>query len=195
MVISDFNCPYCFTLNEWLAAMGLADQVRWVGVEHRPQLPCGFQQPNCPEDQATLGQEVGDVMVRAPEVGVIRPPVWINSRMALLLQAAVEDEAPQLAHRFRRELFRRYWRRGLDIGADEQLLAALEAAGVTLTDKAFLDDQELAAITAWWRQEFDRIPCILAPSGPRHLGLQDCRAVESFVLGALREPPPGPGCR
>jgi len=46
VVISDFNCPYCFTLNEWLAALGLADQVRWVGVEHKPHLPSGFGEHN-----------------------------------------------------------------------------------------------------------------------------------------------------
>ncbi len=195
MVISDFNCPYCFTLNEWLVAMGLEDQVRWVGVEHKPHLPSGFLQPNRPDDLTILHQEVSDVTVRAPEVGVTLPPVWINSRKALLLQAAVEDQAPELAHRFRRELFRRFWRQGRDIGADEELDAALEAAGVTLTEEAFLDEQELAATTTWWRQELDRIPCMLAPAGPRHLGLQDRRAVESFVLGALRAGPPGPGCR
>ena len=34
LVISDFNCPYCFTLNEWLNQLGVAERVYWVGVEH-----------------------------------------------------------------------------------------------------------------------------------------------------------------
>jgi len=195
VVISDFNCPYCFTLNEWLADLGLADQVRWVGVEHKPHLPSGLDQPNRPDDLSTLRQEVSDVSVRAPEVGVNLPPVWINSHRALLVQAALEDEAPEVAHRFRQEVFRRFWREGLDISAEAELEAALEAAGVSLDEGAFFDEQELATTTDWWLQELDRIPCMLAPTGARHLGLQDRPAVESFVLGALREPPPGAGCR
>ena len=59
----------------------------------------------------------------------------------------------------------------------------------------FLDAEQLGSLTAWWRQALDRIPCMLAPSGARHLGLQDRAAVEAFVLGALHEPPPGPACR
>jgi predicted DsbA family dithiol-disulfide isomerase len=195
VVISDFNCPYCYTLNEWLAAMGLAGQVRWVGVEHKPHLPVGFGQDNRPDDLSTLRQEVRDVSVRAPEVEVTLPPVWINSHKALLLQAALEDEAPEVAHRFRQEVFRRFWRQSLDISAEAELQAALDAAGVSLEEGVFLDEEELASTTDWWQQELDRIPCMLAPTGARHLGLQDRRAVESFVLGALREPPPGVGCR
>ncbi|MEI7666110.1 MAG: DsbA family protein [Synechococcaceae cyanobacterium ELA263] len=195
VVISDFNCPYCFTLNEWLASMGLANQVRWVGVEHKPHLPSGFGEHNRPDDLTTLRQEVSDVRVRAPEVGVILPPVWVNSHRALLMQAALEDEAPELAHRFRQEVFRRFWCQSRDISAEAELQAALEVAGVTLDDGTFFDEQELASITSWWQQELDRIPCLLAPTGARHLGLQDRRAVESFVLGALREGPPGAGCQ
>ena len=195
VVISDFNCPYCFTLNEWLAALDLADQVRWVGVEHKPHLPSGFGEHNRPDDLTTLRQEVSDVSVRAPEVGVTLPPVWINSHRALLVQAALEDEAPEVAHRFRREVFRRFWRQSRDISAETELQAALQAAGISLDDELFLDEQELATTTSWWQQELDRIPCMLAPTGARHLGLQDRRAVESFVLGALREGSPGAGCQ
>jgi hypothetical protein len=59
----------------------------------------------------------------------------------------------------------------------------------------FLDPQQLQRITGWWSEALDRIPCLLGPTGTRHLGLQDLVAVEAFVFGALHEPPPGPSCR
>lgn len=195
VVISDFNCPYCFTLNAWLSDMGLAGAVRWVGVEHKPHLPSGLSGSNHPEDLSTLLREVADVSRRAPEVGVNVPPVWINSRRALLVQAFLEDEAPELAHRVRRQLFDNFWRHGRDLSAPEVIGAALEQAGVSPPDEDDLDEGELDLITAWWATELDRIPCMLAPTGARHLGLQDRPAVEAFVLGALRDRPEGDGCR
>lgn len=195
VVISDFNCPYCFTLNEWLSDMGLADAVRWVGVEHKPHLPSGLTAGNRPDDLQILQREVADVSRRAPEVGVNLPPVWVNSRRALLVQACLEDEQPQLAHRARRELFRAFWHHGRDLSAPAMIAAALQPLGETPPAEDSLDPQELDLITAWWARELDRIPCMLAPTGARHLGLQDRLAVEAFVLGALRHRPDGDGCR
>lgn len=195
VVISDFNCPYCFTLNEWLSDLGLAGAVRWVGVEHKPHLPSGLQEVNRPDDLSILHREVEDVSRRAPEVGVNLPRVWINSRRALLVQAFLEDEWPERAHRFRRELFRGFWRHGRDISAPGVIDAALRQVGVDPREVDGLDQEELDLITTWWAGELDRIPCMLAPTGARHLGLQDRPAVEAFVLGALRDRPDGDGCR
>ncbi len=195
VVVSDFNCPYCFTLNEWLSDMGLADAVRWVGVEHKPHLPSGLASGNRPDDLVILEREVADVSRRAPEVGVHLPPTWINSRRALLVQALLEDEQPQLAHRVRRDLFRAFWYHGHDLSATDVIEAALERTGLAAPHADSLDPLELDLITTWWAGELDRIPCMLAPTGARHLGLQDRLAVEAFVLGALRHRPDGDGCR
>jgi hypothetical protein len=195
VVISDFNCPYCFTLNEWLSDLGLAGKVRWVGVEHKPHLPHGFEQRNHPDDLNTLHGEVADVGRRAPELGLALPPGWVNSREALLLQAALEDEEPGWAPLVRREIFRRFWIQGRNIASREELDDCLQAVGLKLPEEPFLDPEQLAEITGWWVGALDRIPCMLAPTGARHLGLQDRRAVEAFVQGALQEPPPAEGCR
>lgn len=195
VVISDFNCPYCFTLNEWLGSLGLADAVRWVGVEHKPHLPHRLSDANRPDDRATLIREVEDVSRRAPEVGVTLPPVWLNSHTALLMQAVLEDEHPQLAHRVRQCLFRGFWRWGLDLSAAAVIADCLRQVDLAPPEIGALEEQELAEITAWWAQALDRIPCMLAPTGARHLGLQDRAAVEAFVLGALRDRPDGDGCR
>lgn len=195
VVVSDFNCPYCFTLNEWLNALGMASRVYWVGVEHKPHLPLEFSDTNQPDDLTTLHHEVEDVKRRAPEVGVQLPPVWVNSRAALLLQAAVEAEEPALAAPLRTAIFRRFWCEQANIAHGHDLLACEQQAGVPADAERFRDAEQLARISAWWREELDRIPCMLAPSGARHLGLQDRPAVEAFVLGALHDPPPGASCR
>ena len=195
VVISDFNCPYCFTLNEWLQGLGVASNVYWVGVEHKPHLPTQLVEVNRSEDSTTLNSEVQDVQRRAPEVGVALPPVWLNSQQALLLQAAVEAEEPQRAAALRTAIFRSFWREGGNLSDPQQLAACQEEAGLNPSEDRFLDGEQLQRITSWWQQALDRIPCMLAPSGARHLGLQDRAAVEAFVMGALHEPPPGPSCR
>lgn len=195
MVVSDFNCPYCFTLNTWLNQLGVASRVFWVGVEHKPHLPRAFTDTNQPDDLLTLQKEVRDVNQRAPEVGVALPPVWVNSRRALLLQAAVEADQPAIAAPMRTAIFERFWRQCRNIAEPAELDHCERLAGVEPDADRFLDPQQLERITAWWREELDRIPCMLAPSGARHLGLQDKAAVEAFVLGALHDPPPGPACR
>ncbi|MFM7651742.1 MAG: DsbA family protein [Vulcanococcus sp.] len=195
VVVSDFNCPYCFTLNAWLNQLGVVSRVFWVGVEHKPHLPLAFSETNRPDDVLTLQKEVSDVMKRAPEVGVELPPVLVNSHQALLLQAAVEADQPELAAPMRTAIFERFWRQGRNIAELSELTDCERLAGVEPDSDRFLDLQQLERITSWWRAELDRIPCMLAPSGARHLGLQDKAAVEAFVLGALHEPPPGPACR
>ncbi|MEB3199238.1 MAG: hypothetical protein VKK62_01765 [Synechococcaceae cyanobacterium] len=195
VVISDFNCPYCFTLNEWISGLGLADQVRWVGIEHKPHLPLSFASANRQADRTTLENEVSDVQRRAPDLGVRQPPVWVNSRQALLLQAAIEDEAPQRAAALRQRIFRDIWLHGRNIADPATLDAALAELELEPLEAQYLAAPQLDGLTTWWRQELDRIPCMLAPTGARHLGLQDRRAVEAFLVGALQEPPPAPGCR
>lgn len=195
VVVSDFNCPYCFTLNEWLNLLGVADRVYWVGVEHKPHLPTDFSSVNLPEDHNTLLKEVEDVRRRAPEVAVQLPPVWVNTHEALLLQAAVEVDQPAQAAALRTAIFRRFWHDVQNIAGPEDLLPCEQQAGLASDPDRFRDAATLERITRWWREHLDRVPCMLAPSGARHLGLQDLSAVEAFVLGALHEPPPGPACR
>ncbi len=195
VVVSDFNCPYCFTLNEWLNRLGVASRVWWVGVEHKPHLPTVLVDPNLPGDLKTLRDEVGDVQQRAPDLMVQLPPVWVNSQAALLLQATVEAEQPELAAPLRNAIFRRFWQHSGNIADPQELELCLLEAGLAPDPHRFLDREQLERLTSWWSVELDRIPCMLAPSGVRHLGLQDLAAVEAFVLGALHEPPPGPSCR
>ncbi len=189
VVMSDFNCPYCFTLNEWLSELGASTRVRWIGIEHRPDLP--LRPANLDVDAGQLALEVCDVERRAPEVAVRSPAFWCNSRRALLLQNAVEVDAPEEAAALRQRLFRAYWQEGIPL-CDEAALAS-EAQRFPELDLE-VEAAELARLTAWWRTHVNRIPAMFAPTGVVHLGLQDRATVQRFVQSAIAEASPGPGC-
>ncbi len=189
LVVSDFNCPYCFCLNEWLVAIGWSDRVRWVGIEHRPHLPHSGE--NEAADRDALETEVRDVQQRAPETKTALPALWANSRSALLAQNALEDEAPEAAHAFRTALFRRYWQRG-ELPSEALIGEVSRELGLP---RLAPEPEHLDELTTWWRDHLDRIPCMLAPTGVVHLGLQDLPTVKSFVNSALHSAEEGPGCR
>ena len=191
VVFSDFNCPYCFTLNEWLYELRVSHRIRWVGIEHKPELPVDGGE-NAPKDLALLHKEVEDVARRAPEVAVSAPRTWANSRQALLLQNAIEDDEPGRAPEVRRSIFRRYWQKGsaaFSTHALQEVLAELSL------EEPELEPEYLETMTEWWRSKLDRIPALVAPTGITHLGLQDKDRVRAFVNSAIRASQPGPGCR
>ena len=190
LVFSDFNCPYCFTLNEWIHSLGMSKRIRWVGVEHRPDLPQKI--PNKAPDKALLSSEVSDVQSRAPEVAVKTPLGWLNSRTTLMIQNAIEDDYPELAPQLRSLIFRRYWHDG-DLAINgESLKEDLGALGIELP---FLEPDVLDEWSDWWKEELNRIPVMIAPNGLCHRGLQDFEAVRLFLNGALHEGLEGPGCQ
>lgn len=160
-----------------------------MGIEHRPDLPLTGQ--NSAEDRTILEREVADVQRRAPEVHVVRPEGWWNSRQALLLQNALEDEEPDRAFELRRRVFRRYWHEGQSIHTGD-LLGLLSDVDLPEVEG---EPELLDELSEWWRKELDRVPCMLAPTGVAHLGLQDFTAVRSFLNSALRAGSAGPGCR
>ena len=190
IVISDFNCPYCFTLNEWLFELGASDRVRWVGIEHRPELPVSGK--NSPPEQHTLTAEVKDVQVRAPEVRVSLPDTWINSHHALLYQNALEDDDPERAPALRRAIFKAYWHEGKLISEEDTIKQLFLDRGLSLPE---LEPEYLQELSEWWKISLDRIPCMIAPTGVAHFGLQDKRSVSAYLNSALRESNAGPGCR
>ena len=193
LVISDFSCPFCFTLNEWITELKLSDQVRWFGIEHRASLP--LRGHNDSQDQKLVADEVRQVQERAPEVNARLPQLWSNSRLALTYQAAIEDDYPEQAALLRQRIFRLLWRDGGNLADVSALQRIAEELELPAPQAIFRDEELLAQQTAWWAKELDRIPAMIAPTGARHLGLQDYRTVEAFLKGALFDPPPAAGCQ
>ena len=189
VVISDFNCPYCFTLNEWIHGFGASARIRWVGIEHRPDLPA--HGTNRYEDKLQMEQEIADVQRRAPEVGIVTPSVWSNSRSALLVQNALEDEKPESAHAFSRRVFQNMWKKPGMPNVSAIVEESLQALDLEVPE---LEPEWLDELTTWWKTHLDRVPCMIAPTGIVHEGLQDQAAVGSFLNSALRVASVGPGC-
>ncbi len=161
-----------------------------MGIEHRPTLPLDGE--NTAEDSVLFSTEVSDVQERAPEMAPLSARTWVNSNAAVLLQNAVEDEFPHLAPRLRARIFRSYWREGLLISKDEVLHQIREDLGIPELET---EEEYLEELTGWWTEELDRIPCMLAPTGLVHLGLQTFGAVKSFLDSAIHYSSVGPGCR
>lgn len=190
LVFADFNCPYCFVLNEWIERISAGNRVRWVGVEHKPELRSAGS--NTASQIKLLERELDDVRARAPEVEIGRPALWANSRDALLLQNAIEVEAPMLAPVLRTRIYALFWRQGghsVDASALRSLRRELQLP------EPYLDPEELDRYTLWWREHLDRVPVMLAPTGVAHFGLQNLANVERFVDSALRGGELGPGCQ
>ena len=190
LVFSDFNCPYCYALNEWITDIGATTRVRWVGIEHRPDLPVSGQ--NAAKDSQLLDVEVSDVMSRDPALKLNKPRVWVNSQPALLVQNAIEDDAPELAPALRRLLFQSYWREECSLSDENAIEHTLLELELELPDR---EPDYLGELTDWWRTHLDRIPVMIAPTRIAHLGLQDKASVRRFLNSALRESTAGPGCK
>ena len=190
LVFSDFNCPYCYALNEWITDIGATTRVRWVGIEHRPDLPVSGR--NAASDSQLLDVEVRDVMSRDPALKLNKPRGWLNSQPALLVQNAIEDDAPELAPALRRRLFQSYWREGVSLSDEKAIEQTLLELELELPDR---EPDYLGELTDWWRTHLDRIPAMIAPTRLAHLGLQDKESVRHFLNSALRESTAGPGCK
>lgn len=192
IVYSDLNCPFCFTLNEWLEQGGWGAEVRWVGVEHEPAitLPPG----RGAEAQALLDSEVAAVRGRAPEVGVVRPPMRPNTRLALSALELLTARNREHARKLRGLLFRALWREGIDISDRSALAVLLSGFDVGLAEL----DQAAGAVaehTATWRARgWNRIPVIEAATGTTYMGLGERRLLEVFMGSALFDVDRGGSC-
>jgi predicted DsbA family dithiol-disulfide isomerase len=178
----DLNCPFCYAENERLIEAELYDRVEWRGIEHMPQLPIPWGQPDA-EDQAALDEEVARLRQRAPEVAIVRPAQRSNSRPATWLIAEALALAPNKAAALRTEAFRALWRDGRDISHPAVLTELSLSVGLEPVEPS-RDARRRAKIwtVEWQSDRFPRrIPIIATPEGQRLLGLADADAIRRFV--------------
>lgn len=67
ILYSDFNCPFCYALEERLVGLHLAAFVEWRGVQHAPEMPVPMQLANLGLSQS-IEREV--VMVKTFQMKV-----------------------------------------------------------------------------------------------------------------------------
>ena len=187
VVYGDLNCPFCFALEERLAARGIDKNVEWQLVEHAPQLPTR-QELATEAEIEELECELDALAERAPDVVIHAPPFRPNSRRAIEAVAEALRIDPARADVLRRSLFRALWIEGRDI-ADEEIVAELASAtglpkpGTTHPVAAAEDAKRWTA--TWRAANWNRIPCMITDAETKLLGLAPVQRLELFLRSGL----------
>ena len=183
IVYSDFNCPFCYVLNERIQAAGVADRVQWRGVQHAPHLtiPMAAANPSLGDE---LQQEVRAIKQWAPEIEIAIPPGKPNTGPANAAVAAALLASITGAHDFKDSLYRAFWRRGEDLSDLQVLRELARAAGVAENWNA----ADAAATVAGWQEGwmksgFRGVPALLRSDGQRLEGLVTQQVLQAFVQG------------
>jgi predicted DsbA family dithiol-disulfide isomerase len=182
-LFTDLNCPFCYSTEQRLERLDIADQVTWRGVEHEPELPVPMARDDL-EIAAELAEEVDSVRSRAPEVAIVVPPGKANTAAGLVAVAAALRVDPARGAAFRHALYRAFWRDGRDI-SDPAVLDEL-ADAVGLPPRRVRSEDALTV--ASWRLEWERsplrgVPLLLREDGESVYGLKDAETLERFVRG------------
>lgn len=194
MAFADFNCPFCYVLEERLTSRTADAHVEWRLVEHAPELPATSDAAT-DEEHRELDQELEALVTRAPDVQIRRPPFRPRSGPAIRTLIAANRVDTNAADRLRLAVFRALWLEGRNIAAPP-VLAAL-AAGCGIRDPLDSDAQAAAAAgwTAQWRTaELNRIPCLVSASDAKLLGLSTVDRLDLFLRSGIFGSQSDDGC-
>lgn len=185
IVYGDFNCPFCYALEERLVASDVVQRVEWRMVEHMPELAHAPEGAG-PAELANLEQELEAVAERAPDVKLGRPSFRPNSRLAIRAMAEACAIDPVRAWALRLSLFRALWRNGKNIADPEVVCGLVERAGLPPLEGS---DEAVETARRWTREwqdaKFDRIPVMISDVGTKLLGLMPQRRIELFLASGL----------
>ena len=169
-VYADFNCPFCFALNERFSAIGLAAEVDWRPIQHAPDITSSRYSF---ESLSALTAEVMEVRRRVPELDIVTPSFRPGTALAsgLVTEAVVTD--PRKAALLRTLVYQALWRSGQDI-SDPKIMEKLVAqAGLNGLISSSSSREKLDA----WQQEWQEggyernIPVTLSSGGNSLIGL------------------------
>ena len=181
VVYADFNCPFCYALNERLHAMGLDTRVDFRTIQHALSTSSG---QTGIEVLGELTREVAELRRRAPSVNINVPLFRPSSGPASSLVIAVRKRNPLQAAQLRRSVFRALWIDGEDI-SDPAVLAKLiteldiEAPDIRASGTAELDAWQ----DAWGgNADFDgSIPIVISESGEVVIGFPLEPELDAFL--------------
>ncbi|UXR64005.1 DsbA family protein [Bdellovibrio bacteriovorus] len=180
VLFSDFNCPFCYALEERLVALHLSSSVDWKGVQHDPDLPEPRQIATYSLSRA-LEREVVHVKELAPEVDIAFPVGKPNTRRAIEYSIAAARLDAMLGLVYRHTIAREMWVNGEDI-SDEALLAKL-GHQLGLNNLAVSEvDRVLAQM---WRTEWEQlgtgaVPTLVRDDGKVLAGLVSTADLQKF---------------
>jgi diguanylate cyclase (GGDEF)-like protein len=174
IVYADFNCPFCYALNERLHAMDLDDRVDFRNVQHASSISGEF--PSDKPDLAVLielTREVAELRRRAPSIQIAVPLYRPGSAPAAQLLEAVSRQKPASASLLRRAIYRALWVDGLDISRAEVLDSLLVQLDIDLLPSAATPSDDLSAWQSQWDNdnEFKRnLPIVISEQGEKVIG-------------------------
>lgn len=179
-VYADFNCPYCYALNERIKNINIAYDIAWHPIEHAPSL---YKHNFSHIDKQELIQEVSDVITRAPEIILNQPDFRPNSRHASQLLATIIQNHPDKAIEYRNKTYKALWQDGHDISNGKILSAILDSIGLAdLPVITAADDMLKAWYTEWELGQFARnIPSLESSNGFKLLGFPPADQLEHFI--------------
>ena len=180
---TDPNCPFCFAMEERIAAGGFADRVEWRGVQHAPHLPVPMATAD-PELAAELAGEARSLAALAPDVPVERPGGKPNTALAIEHAAAALRVDPVRGRAFVRSLYAAFWRAGRDL-SDPAVLAGLaddaDLPGLTV------EAEDRATARSWQYARsalrLGGVPCVVRDDGRMLYGLADPGTIAAFFAG------------
>ena len=181
VVYADFNCPFCYALNERIIALDLEDRVSFRTVQHAPMISSsqtGF------ETLSKLSNEVAEVCRRAPSTPINIPLFRPSSGPASALVNRVGRVDPAAARRLRKRIFRALWVDGNDISDSEFLASLTQEMNIEVPDETVSDVDELEKWQLAWdsNQEFERaIPIIISARGETVVGFPLEPEVDGFL--------------
>ncbi|MCK9248281.1 MAG: DsbA family protein [Solirubrobacteraceae bacterium] len=181
VVYTDPNCPFCFAVEERLAALDLLDRVAWRGVQHAPHLPTPMA-PAGPRLAAELAQEGRSLAALAPDVPVTVPTGKPSTAVAITHAAAALRRDPGRGRTFVRSLYAAFWREGRDLSdpavlADLAERARLPDLTVTADDEAVRDDWQ----ERWESLGLGGVPLIVRDDGQLSYGLTSSEDLDRFL--------------
>jgi len=185
---SDFNCPFCFALNERILMLGDGAKVLWRGIEH---MPAASSKHSTLVDQTQLINEVGVVRKRAPEVAIVTPAFRPKTALAnaLILTLSQLPEVGQRLSELRTVIYRTYWQDGGDISDPEVLRALCSQVMLDYPDAGFevAAEAELKSWQEQWQGEqfHCRLPAMMSQAqGKPLLGFPTFDLLSGFFSGS-----------
>jgi diguanylate cyclase (GGDEF)-like protein len=181
VVYADFNCPFCYALNELLHVAGLDDQVDYRSVQHAP----AASSENV-EIAVLIGlsRKVAEVRRRAPSVQIALPLFRPGTAAAAQLLDRVSRQSPRLASRLRRAIFRALWVEGLDISLPEVLDSLLAQQDIHPESATTGSNDSLSA----WQSEWDNdsefkgnIPVVISEQDEKVIGFPFESELNTFL--------------
>ena len=180
-VYADFNCPFCYALNERLHAQDLDARVDFRSVVHAPGTS---SKETGLKTLAGLTREVAEVRRRSPSVEIAVPLFRPDSTLAAAVLDAAHKRNPARSSRLRRHIFRALWVEGLDISDPEILQFLLDEQGIELVAADMEAGEDMAAWQAQWNDDSEiagTIPVIISAQGEKVIGFPLEPELDAFL--------------